>query len=681
MKKESGVLKKSVVGFELGVLVVSFFAFSYFIYSMDVVGAQDIPDYEAKGLSSSNINTPPVESLDITAPSTSRVGAGAVGKEKASSWLSDFFKAPAAGGWDAILTGAQWAAIAFFAGQLIGGLLGWSDKNTDALSYALGTGVGLYKGLSAWSETQGWTTFNPLVSIGVGAIIFLYMYRDVETEVVTFDCLAWQAPTGGNDCEACNDDVLPCSEYRCKALGQSCEIVEGKSGELCVYVNPRDVNPPIVRPWIEALSLGHEYRNVRASPPGPGFEIVNVEAADGCLKAFTALEFGLRVDEPAQCKIDFEHKESFEEMSVYVGGSNLYAYNHTERFSLPSTEAFANSSLVLENGKDMTLFIRCMDKNGNENEAEYAVEFCVDPSPDTTAPKIEATSVSNGGCVAENMDSAAVEFYTNEPADCRWSVDDQDFDNMINGMSCSGALYQANAVQLFTCVANLTGISRTETNYFVRCKDRPGDAEADRNEMKQSFEFSLIGSTGLKMKNLQPNNTVFGAVSPMPIELRAETLFGCNNGRAVCRYSTTGEAGSYIRFFDTDTVDGVHTQSLSLTAGRQEYFVQCVDEGGNLVEDNIVFDLEIDVNAPVVARIYEEDGMLKIVTVRDSECAYTLNDCDFSFSEGTEMPYANSSVHVAEWDNQKTYYIKCRDEFRNEDADCSVIVRPTRSFL
>ena len=38
-------------------------------------------------------------------------------------------------------------------------------------------------------------------------------------------------------------------------------------------------------------------------------------------------------------------------------------------------------------------------------------------------------------------------------------------------------------------------------------------------------------------------------------------------------------------------------------------------------------------------------------------------------------------MHVVEWNEQKTYYIKCMDEFRNEDADCSVVVRPTRDSL
>ena len=93
------------------------------------------------------------------------------------------------------------------------------------------------------------------------------------------------------------------------------------------------------------------------------------------------------------------------------------------------------------------------------------------------------------------------------------------------------------------------------------------------------------------------------------------------------------------------------------------------------------FSLDIDENAPVVARVYEEDEMLKIVTVRDSECAYSFDDCDFGFSEGTEMPYGNSTTHVAQWNQDKTYYIKCRDEFRNEEGDCSIIVKPSRNFL
>ncbi|NPE27036.1 hypothetical protein HNV12_03475 [Methanococcoides sp. SA1] len=608
------------------------------------------------------------------------------------STLSGVFKITPGSGASALASGVQWAAVAYFAGSMIGGALGMSDDNSEALGFSLAAGLGAYKALSTLNPAAGsvfaeggalsWVgAANPaLVGLGIGVVVFALMYKDTETKIVTFECMPWQAPSGGDSCEVCNDDDLACSEYKCRSLGANCEIVnEGTEEEKCVNVNPKDTNPPVISPDESELTAGHEYKNVRLSPPGPGFEIVDVASTDGCIKAFTPLRFGLTTDEPAQCKIDFNSTTKFDDMVAYFGGSNLYLYNHSETFSLPGVEDFEGSGFVLENGKDLTFFIRCKDKNGNENTAEYAVDLCIDPTPDSTAPKIEATSVVNGGCVAEEQDSAEVVFYTNEPSDCKWDFEDRDYDLMNNDMICSNQLWQANAAQLFPCTADLTGISRTGASYYVRCKDQPGKLDADRNENRQSYEFSLRGSTGLVLKNLKPNETIFGGVSPAPIELYAETLFGCDEGKATCAWSADGN--NYIQFFDTDNIDGIHTQRLDLTEGEHEYFVRCVDGGGNVVENSTTFNIDIDRNAPVIARAYEEGQMLKIVTVRDSECSYTYNDCDFTFDEGTVMPYANSTNHVAEWDKTKTYYIKCRDEFRNEDASCSIVVRPSTNFL
>jgi hypothetical protein len=564
---------------------------------------------------------------------------------------------------------------------------------TQALSTALAAGAFTWsflyevgvgsaeKGLF-WLEGGGLLSAPFLLGLGVAAAVFLYMNEKVKVKVVTFECLPWQAPSGGENCELCNDDDLPCSEYRCRSLGQNCEVVNpGTEQEKCVNVNPRDVNPPVITPDENELSAGHKYTNVKSSPPEPGFEIVNLNSADGCLKAFSPLKFGITVDEPSQCKIDFNHTTKFDEMRSYFGGSNYYLYNHTEQFVLPSAAAFKNSSLVLRNGKELEFFVRCKDKNGNENSAEYAVRFCIDPSPDTTAPKISATSIENGACVAENQNSANVDFYTNEPSECRWSTTDQSYENMQNDMTCLNELYQLNGAQLFTCSANLTGIAKDNTNFYVRCKDQPGEEENNRNENAESYEFSLRGSSGLKMKTLRPNGTIFGGVDPAPIEIYAETQYGCNEGRSVCFYSASGDERDRVMFFDTNNEDGISTQRQDLSAGEHEYLIQCVDAGGNVAEDKLKFKLDIDTSAPVVARAYEEDGMLKIVTVRKSECAYTTKSCDFTFKEGTEMPYANTTVHVTEWNNKNTYYIKCKDEFRNEEASCSIIVKPSSNFL
>lgn len=609
------------------------------------------------------------------------------------SWLANLFKTTKGSGASGLLSGLQWAGIAAVGGYLAGSLFGMSDNNANALTAAAAVGFGTYGFLSSYAPTEGalasggnmnWLVSgsNPaLIGLGVGVVIFALMYKDTETKIVTFECLPWQAESGQGNCEVCNDDTLPCSEYRCRSLGANCELVNaGTEEETCVNVNPKDVTPPVITPSENDLTSGLGYMNVKTSPPGPGFEIVNLESGNNCLPAFTSLSFGLVLDEPGQCKIDFDSTTSFDDMKYYVGGKNLYSYNHTEIFLLPDAETIDGSSgLVLDNGQDLEFYLRCQDKNGNANEAEYAVKLCVDPTPDSTAPKIEATSITNGGCVAEDTDNAEVIFYTNEPSNCKWDFDDRDYDSMSYNMSCSNELYEINAAQLYECAANLTAITLSGENYYVRCKDQPGAVEADRNKNEESFEFSLRGSNALILMELTPNDTVSGGTSPAEVELYAETFYGCEDGRSICYYGE--DDSSYIMFFDTDNEDGISTQRLDLVNGNHTYHVKCVDAGGNVIENSTNFEVSIDTTAPVIARAYEEDGMLKIVTVSDSECAYTTDDCGFIFDEGTEMPYGNTTNHVADWDKSKTYYIKCRDEFQNEDSDCSMIVRPSTNFL
>jgi len=185
----------------------------------------------------------------------------------------------------------------------------------------------------------------------------------------------------------------------------------------------------------------------------------------------------------------------------------------------------------------------------------------------------------------------------------------------------------------------------------------------------------------LKLKTVEPNETIYGVIRPTPVELYAETLFGCEDNKAICYYSVTGAANSFVQFFDTDKADGVHTQRLDLNDGTYTYYVRCVDSGGNVANTTTTFKVNIDTNAPVVARAYEEEGYLKIVTPLNSECVYNSESCDYLFNEGTSMPYANSTTHVTEWFPDKKYFIKCRDQYRSEPVDCSLVVRPTDNFL
>ncbi len=596
--------------------------------------------------------------------------------------------------------GLAWSVgIAVFI-KAIGGIFPNSDQNNvNAMSVASAAGMMSFKvmqqiwGKGGWvngdkapTSWAGKTLSNTWTQAGVGVAVAWMVYNSMyektktRTEVVTFSCLPWQAPHGGKDCELCNDGTLPCSEYRCKALGQSCSIInKGTSSERCVNTNPRDVSSPIIKPWDEKLTEGFSYFDVKEMPPGAGFKIKSTTSTTGCIEPFTPIQFGITTDEPAQCKIDVEPKGNYSKMTSYFGGDNLYSYNHTETLSLPSVENIKNSSLTLQNGKELSFYMRCRDANGNTNEADYELKVCVDPSPDTTAPVILGTSIQTGGCVSAESENSTVDFYLNEPSECKWSFTDSSYDQMQNNMSCSSYATQMNALTVFTCNALLTGIARDGTNFFVKCKDKPGSTNGTKNQ--ESYPFSLRGSGQLKLKMIRPNETIYGVLNPTAIELYAETLFGCEDNKAICYYSTSDSESSYTQFFDTNNADGVSTQRLDLTSGTYTYFVKCVDAGGNLVKNSTSFKVSIDSNAPIIARVYEEDSYLKIVTPINSKCVYTNDNCDYLFQEGIIMPYEDSTTHVTEWSPIKKYYIKCIDEFRSEPADCSLVVGPTDNFL
>lgn len=657
--------KKARAGFMILNLVIAMFAFAFFV---GFVSGQeeDDPNKQEHNLGNQQKNLSNTQDKTSGAGNKTAVAGG-------TTWLASLFKVETGGGADMLLSGLQYAGIAAGVAYLAGSVLGVSDNNKMALSISAALGFGVGKAVAV-KYTAGWGIG---IGAGVGIAALLILYKKEGTKVVEFQCLPWQPPVGGSDCEKCNDDDLPCSEYRCRSLGQSCEIVnQGTEEKRCVYVSRNDAKPPVITPNEFYLTSGYAYVDVKNSPPGPGFRIVRVGEANDCIKAFEPLKFGITLDEPGQCKIDYEQTKSFDEMKYYIGGSNMYRYNHSEQFSLPGPDNLKNENLTIKNDGSWTVFIRCMDKNGNKNEAEYAVRFCVDPSPDTTPAVIKQTSIDSGSPIPHDADKANVEFYTNEPAQCKWSSNDKDYDNMEYTMSCASSLTEINNLELYTCKTELTGVTKQLTDFYIRCKDQPLAKEEDRNVNRESYKFQLRGSDELKIRSIKPNSTVFGATDPWAVYLEVETLFGSDDGQSVCYYSNNDVDEDYLKFFETDTEDGIHLQRQDLRDGFYTYYVKCVDAAGNVAKSSVRFDVEIDTSSPAVARVYEEQGNLKIVTTVESNCAYSFDNCDFALAEGTRIPYDNSMIHITEWNSDKTYYIKCEDDLRSAPADCSIIVKP-----
>ena len=591
-----------------------------------------------------------------------------------------------------IFSGINWYSIiqkgAIGAGIFgtIGALAGGDDGHLwGALAGGVGGAVaGLLE--KAIGETPG-----ILVGLGVATAIFLLTYKKSSEEIVEFRCLPWQAPIGGQDCQLCNE-FEHCSEYMCKSLGQACDIINpGTEDQKCVWLNPRDVNSPIIK--MTEINKDHKFiPNNKIRPPATG---VVISRNDGsCIKAFFPLEFtfvtrdsGTGIGEPSQCKIDYNLTTGFEEMEFFIGGDNLFKYNHTERLSLPGPSAINAVAPELKNDGEYALYIRCQDANGNFNQDAFSVSFCVEKGPDTTPPLIVDTNIPSGNPIQFNQTNLNLEVYTNEPSECKWSREDRDYNNMENNMRCSNNLWEMNNQQVYTCRTSLTGIqNRKENNYYFKCKDQPWAAEGDRNENKQSYLYTIIGTQPLNILGLSPNRTIFGSTETIPVFLEITTDNGYKNGEALCYYYNNkdnkepSKEENYVLFLDTKS--NRHRQRQDLVEGNYIYYVKCLDLGGNAVYNKIKFRVETDKNAPRVVRAYRENE-LKIVTDEEAECTYSNIDCNFEIESGIEMSSSDSEIHTAEWKLNRNYYIRCKDKYENQPNPniCSIIVRPSLTEL
>jgi hypothetical protein len=584
-----------------------------------------------------------------------------------------------------LLDGVQYSLLAVGAIQLIGNLFGLEKGMTNAASIAATAGIMSWEGINALSSkgvisSEGFIGGHAgMWGIGVGVAIFLLTYKDEKTKTVSLECMPWEPPLGGDKCQECNADAMrPCSEYRCKSLGQACELLNvGTEKEECVWVSPKDVKSPTIQMSKEFFPTNlKSIPDTTIRPPNRGVKVISLNK-NQCLKAFTPLQFSITLDEPAQCKVDFERGKDFDTMQYFVGESNYYSKNHTQKMSLPSPNT-ATASPIIQNDGTMNLFIRCRDANGNVNVDDYIVTFCVDKSPDTTPPIISSTSIQNGGAVQYNVDKVDVQVYVNEFAECKWSTEDKAYQNMENNMSCSNQFVKINAEVLYPCSGTLTGVQNMkDNNYFFRCKDQPNEVDSKRNAMAESYKFSLKGSRLLNIIETGPNETIQGGTESVKVILKVETDDGSEEGKAVCYFSPTKTADNYVPMDKSNNY--LHEQELNLISGSYKYYFRCIDSGGNVAESETAFNVFVDKSAPLITRVYKDIDALKIVTNEDGSCVYSTIDCNYVFEEGTSLTLVDlekENEHFVEWKPNEKYYVKCKDKQGNEPSPnkCSMIV-------
>jgi len=500
--------------------------------------------------------------------------------------------------------------------------------------------------------------------------------RHVIDCYLKYECQTYRAPSGSSACEICGEDGVPCSEYRCKSLGQKCEYNEPSGADRGYCKASSDVSPPKITPLRNFVSENYSYASITQS----GFSI-NPDILPN-----TAIQFGVKTDEEALCKFDIGVSgNSFEEMENELGEN--WGREHKVVLSLPGQTAanIANASEhnIITEG-NFKVYVRCMDGAENWNIDPFLITFNVMDTPDTIAPIISNLNPVSGFRIKHNTTQQVVSFKINEPAECRWDLRDVEYDLMLNDLNCDTTLTDYGALNGYGCYGSLTNVTNDTkefTEYYIRCKDQPWleGLETDiykRNTNFESKKYILKASEELLITELTPRGDVIKNALETSITLRAVTFGGGFSGKAMCVWKINN--GAPRIFFNTNS--SIHSQVLTnRSEGEYNLTVACVDQSGNRVTNTTSFSLTIDRLSPSVSRAYYSSGSLKVITDENSECKYTDDSrvaCSFDFRNiNISSMSGTGKQHTIAWEDDKTYYIKCGDYYDNINPGCGIIVR------
>ncbi len=523
-----------------------------------------------------------------------------------------------------------------------------------------------------------------MVAAVVIAIIILSIFEVGEQKEVkvNFECKAWERPAIAL-CEICGLDLMsdgrttfPCNKYACESLGQNCVFAEDSEGpeaegnNLCISVVPRDVSAPrIISTRDDVLSEGFSYENFEA---GRGFRVKKNDE-DGCIDQFERVTFGFDLDEHGKCRVSANSETNFDDMALFgrLSKNQVYTFSSTMLENLGFS-----GSLTPESNNEISLYIACEDylKNKDERRPPHIVNICVAPR-DLTATQIIIIPPEFLPYLSQEHE---LTINVNEPTECRWDNEDKSFFDMPieNRFRCN---FDNELSGGFQCRANIP-IQTSETNICVRCLDHPEwegtPDEGYRNPNTQCRPTNIIRTqTPLQIDSVAPENgaIIKRGTPTIAITFEVETSGGVNNGEAICTYSVLNrEAGLMI-----ETNGKTHKQELNrLVAGEYSVTANCKDGAGNTAEKTTNFKIEVDNIIPKITRVYLDDGNLVVVTDEEAECGYSFSGCDFRVEQGNLMSIVSNSArkrHSTNFESGKTYHIKCKDDFGNENLGCGII--------
>jgi len=328
---------------------------------------------------------------------------------------------------------------------------------------------------------------------------------------------------------------------------------------------------------------------------------------------------------------------------------------------------------------ELDLYVKCRDGSGNANINAYAVQFCVSPADDMTAPIINKFVPESPGYVAFGINELPLQLFTNEPADCRWDPTDMDYFSMSSNMTCLNQI-EDWTIDGWPCstILDVPEEDDEEIDYYFRCLDQPWlswdnetENDGDRIANAEGRNYQVVRTTEalvIEVINPMDGETFYSGGVPFIVDVEIHTSGGVD-GTADCEYSF-GNNGYYYYFSPPGV--SVHNQVFNaLPAGEHSLQFRCTDEAGNIATASTSFTTEVDSTGPVTTRVYNSGGTLTVITNEPAECAYDHNSCTFDF-EDENMFFGSGLVHTLSFETGLEYYIKCKDIYETMGA-CLVV--------
>jgi hypothetical protein len=146
-------------------------------------------------------------------------------------------------------------------------------------------------------------------------------------------CSMWQAPAGATDCGRCSADrQRPCTEYKCKSLGQQCNFEYANGTPLCNAPKVLDSTAPEV--WFDqaGLSAGYKAEQAKLTVAGRVFEGYKIRPA---LKPYTIFTISVETSEETVCRAYYTPNLKYVSFQGISFGSQSYSKKHNVTIRVP----------------------------------------------------------------------------------------------------------------------------------------------------------------------------------------------------------------------------------------------------------------------------------------------------------------------------------------------------------